>query len=178
MNDDTGDGRGRLRRPGLRWAGVPAAVAGIALLAAACGVSSPPLTATQVRYQKDLAYAQCMRSHGQPSFPDPTSQGGFKFSDGLPSGPAYQSAYTACKKVLPNGSVVTAAQLRRLMGTALKFAECMRAHGIANFPDPTMSNGTISIAIPQGSGTDTSSPQFLAAQQACRSLEAAGGGSS
>jgi hypothetical protein len=177
MNDDTGDGRGRLRRPGLRWAGIPAAVAGIALLAAACGVSSPPLTATQVRYQKDLAYAQCMRSHGQPSFPDPTSQGGFKFSDGLPSGPAYQSAYTACKKVLPNGSVVTAAQLRRLMGTALKFAECMRAHGIANFPDPTMSNGTISIAIPQGSGIDTSSPQFLAAQQACRSLKPGGGGS-
>lgn len=178
MNDDTGDGRGRLRRSRLRWAGIPAAVAGIALLAVACGVSSPPLTAAQVRYQKDLAYAQCMRSHGQPSFPDPSSQGRFKFPDGLPSGPAYQSAYTACKKLLPNGGVVTAARLRKLMGTALKFAQCMRAHGIANFPDPTMSNGTISIAIPRGSGIDTSSPQFLAAQQACRSLKAGGGGSS
>ncbi len=177
MNNDTGDGPGRLRRSRLRRAGIPAAVAGIALLAVACGVSSPPLTAAQVRYQKDLAYAQCMRSHGQPSFPDPSSQGGFKFPNGLPSGPAYQSAYTACKKLLPNGGVVTA-QLRKLMGTALKFAECMRTHGIANFPDPTMSNGTISIAIPQGSGIDTSSPQFLAAQQACRSLKAGSGGSS
>ena len=176
MNDDTGDGRGRLRLSRLRWAGIPAAVAGIALLAVACGVSSPPLTATQVRYQKDLAYAQCMRSHGQPSFPDPSSQGGFRFSNGQPSGPAYQSAYTACKNLLPNGGVVTAAQLRKLMGTALKFAECMRAHGIANFPDPTLSNGTIVIRSPQSTGTDTSSPQFLAAQQACRSLEPGGGG--
>jgi hypothetical protein len=64
------------------------------------------------------------------------------------------------------------------MGAALKFAECMRAHGIANFPDPTMNNGTIVIHSPQSSGTDTSSPQFLAAQQACRSLEPGGGGSS
>ena len=177
MNDDNGDRRGRLGRSRLRWAGIPAAVASIALLAVACGVGSPPLTAAQVRYQKALAYAQCMRSHGEPSFPDPTSQGGFKSPTGS-HGPAYQSAYTACKKLLPNGGDVNAAQQRKLMGTALKFAACMRAHGITNFPDPTMSNGTISIAIPQGSGIDTNSPQFLAAQQACRSLKPGGGGSS
>jgi hypothetical protein len=178
MNDGTDEGWGRLGRPRPWWAGIAGAMAGIALFATACGASSSPLTATQVRYQKDVAYAQCMRSHGQPSFPDPNSQGGFEFPDGPPSGAAYQRAYRACKNLLPNGGVVAAAQLGKLMDTALKFAQCMRAHGIANFPDPTVSNGMVSISIPRGSGIETSSPQFLAAQQACRSLRADGGGSS
>jgi hypothetical protein len=54
------------RRP---WrAVVPAAAAGIALLAAACGGGSSLPTATgPPDFQKALAYAKCMRSHGAPS---------------------------------------------------------------------------------------------------------------
>jgi hypothetical protein len=28
-------------------------------------------------YQQSLAYAQCMRAHGEPGYPDPASNGGF-----------------------------------------------------------------------------------------------------
>jgi len=48
---------------------VLAAVAGIAVLAAACGGSSPT-TAGQTGHQRELAYAHCMRAHGVPGFPD------------------------------------------------------------------------------------------------------------
>jgi hypothetical protein len=51
-----------------------AAVAGIALLVAACGGSSPAV-AGSTAYQKALAYAQCLRSHGEPGWPTPTARG-------------------------------------------------------------------------------------------------------
>ena len=44
---------------------------------------------------------------------------------------------------------------------ALKLAECMRAHGVANFPDP---NGQ---GVIQGSGIDPNSAGFQKAQQTC-----------
>jgi hypothetical protein len=50
--------------------------------------------------------------------------------------------------------------------STLKFAQCMRAHGVSNFPDPTPGNG-IDIA---GAGLNPRSPSFQSAQQACRKL--------
>jgi hypothetical protein len=47
----------------------------------------------------------------------------------------------------------------------LKFAGCMRTHGITNFPDPTVNANDVDI---NRHGLDTSSPAFHAAQQACR----------
>jgi hypothetical protein len=45
-----------------------------------------------------------------------------------------------------------------------QFAQCMRAHGVTNFPDPT-AQGTFNL--PPGM---TSSPQFASAHGSCRSL--------
>ena len=53
-----------------------------------------------------------------------------------------------------------------------KFAGCMRAHGVKNFPDPG-SQGLIQIG--PSSGIDPSSPTFQAAQSACRKLLPNGG---
>jgi hypothetical protein len=54
---------------------------------------------------------------------------------------------------------------------ALKFAACMRSHGEPNFPAPEFSTSGggfhVTISGPR-SGIDLSSPQFKAAQQACR----------
>src|SRR2546430_2503851 len=74
MNDDTSGGGGllgRWRRPAVA---VLAAVAAAALVAA-CGGGSPAgaAAAGSTDYQKAVAYAQCMRSHGVPNFPDPDS---------------------------------------------------------------------------------------------------------
>jgi hypothetical protein len=50
----------------------------------------------------------------------------------------------------------------------VRFAQCMRSHGLANFPDPT-AQGTFNL--PPGM---TSSPQFASADRACKSLAPAG----
>jgi hypothetical protein len=51
----------------------------------------------------------------------------------------------------------------------LKFARCMREHGITWFPDP--SNGKSSIMIPKG----TDAKKFEAAQEACKKFMPDGG---
>ena len=51
----------------------------------------------------------------------------------------------------------------------LKFAQCMRSHGVVDFPDPS-SNGTISV-----SGTVSQSPQYPAADETCHKLLPNGG---
>ena len=54
----------------------------------------------------------------------------------------------------------------------VKFAECMRANGVPNLPDPTGGGG---IQIPSNSGIDPQSPAFKAAQAKCRKLLPGGG---
>jgi hypothetical protein len=61
------------------------------------------------------------------------------------------------------------------MARLLKAAQCMRSHGVPNFPDPTESNGGQAIGF-HVSGIDPNSPQFQAAQKACRSLSPLLGG--
>ena len=54
-----------------------------------------------------------------------------------------------------------AAEQRQYMAQAMKFSQCMRSHGIKDFPNPTAS-GFI------GTGdSDPNAPRFLAAQGAC-----------
>ena len=102
LNAGTG-GRPRQRPAGLRRAGVlAAAVAGIAVLAAACGGGSSAGAGPgihQTAYQRELAYAECMRAHGLPGFPDPQSDGTFNSTmqnRGDFSGPGFQSANKSC----------------------------------------------------------------------------------
>jgi hypothetical protein len=119
-----------------------------------------------------LAFSQCMRSHGVPSFPDPNSQGQISFgsSNGInPQSPKFQSAQQACQKLLPNGGKPTPAQQAQALAAGLKMSQCMRAHGITDFPDPSTKGGGISIKINGGPGSDLNpqSPLFQSAQKAC-----------
>ena len=136
MNDDAISNQGQ-RRPAGWWpTGVLAALAGIALLAAACSSGSPAAAGRppQTPYQKSLAYAECMRSHGEPSWPDPQSDGSFNVNIDL-SSPQYQSANKACAH-LEGGGQAGGAQQQIFVNAALGYAACMRSHGITNYPIP------------------------------------------
>ena len=163
------------RRPW--WAVVPAAAAGIVLLAAACGGgSSPPVAAGSSNLQKALAYARCMRSHGAPNWPDPNNQGQFfkTAADGAKfRAPA--SAYKACVPLLPDHGQITPAVQHQVTVLALKFAGCMRSHGITNYPDPVEHATNIQLGPGPDSGIDTNSPRYKAAQKACVPLLPNGG---
>jgi hypothetical protein len=170
MNEHARGGRTR------RQAGVlAAAVAGAALLAAACSGGSPTVTASSggSPYQKALAYAQCMRSHGDLLWPDPDSQGNFVI-DNPDMLNGYQPANGACKKLTPPVGLTPAEQQQKITGE-LKYAGCMRSHGMTNFPDPKSDEFGFNLR-----GFDTNSPQYQSAQQACRPLlpGAAGDGAS
>jgi hypothetical protein len=150
-----------------------ALLAGVALLAAACGGGSTAGPAAHLTaYQMELAYAECMRAHGMPSWPNPQSNGTFVGSFDFGS-PAYQSANRACAH-LEGGSPATAEQFQQNVGQALKYAACMRAHGIANFQVTVAGEGEIKSGT-DGPGDGVNTPQFQSASQACRKFQAAGG---
>jgi hypothetical protein len=157
-----------------------------ALLAAACGgssTSSAGLPTLQDLTAQALAYSKCMRSHGVPNFPDPTVQDnahnkGVGFN--LPasgsgaidsSSPVYRSANKACERQTGFGHI-SPAQMQAAMNAMLKFSECMRSHGIANFPDPVNHGNNVGFST---TGIDSNSARFTAAQKACRPLLPGGG---
>jgi hypothetical protein len=57
---------------------------------------------------------------------------------------------------------------------AVKFAECMRANGVSEFPDPPAS-GTLTLdGVVNGSSLDPRTPAWKRALGACKDLEPAG----
>jgi hypothetical protein len=130
-----------------------------------------------------VQFAQCMRTHGVPNFPDPNAQGQVTFSGVGPQSASFQAAQRACAKYSPNGGKAPSpAQQAKMVAQALKFSECMRAHGISDFPDPEVQSGAggVSIGIRingkgQTSDLNPRSPQFQAAQKVCQPLMGAPG---
>jgi hypothetical protein len=190
MRHLTKAGSGRPDRLSLARAGVAAAaVAGVVIFAAGCGSSgasnSPGASgasgasgsqpASSV-YQEKLQYAQCMRSHGITTFPDPNSNGAIVITskDNIDqSSPQYAAASSTCLKGLPGGGQAAASAVQAELSQGIKHSACMRAHGITNYPDPTLNNGQISMSLNSGNGPgdiNTKTPQFQAAQKACQSL--------
>ncbi|HTT91033.1 MAG TPA: hypothetical protein VMF65_15870 [Acidimicrobiales bacterium] len=120
-----------------------------------------------------LAYSHCMQTHGVPSFPEPNGQGVVQANGLNPGSPSFQAADKDCRHLLPNGGQPTAAQQAQAMAQALKMSQCMRAHGIKDFPDPQAGpGGGIAIRLHSTPGSDLNpqNPQFQAAQNACQGI--------
>jgi hypothetical protein len=104
----------------------------------ACGSSNRP-SSPAAGGGPLLQYARCVRAHGVPNFPDPSAHAGLVIPNDInPQSPAFESAQQACATLAqpPEGQGGSSAS-RKLELLAL--ARCMRAHGVANFPDPTNS---------------------------------------
>jgi hypothetical protein len=182
MNDAISDRGGR---PGWRQAAA-AAVAAVALPMAACSgsgsspSSAAPLGLTTMTAQA-LAYAKCMRAHGITNFPDPTVQDsarskgvGFNLGAGIDTHSSqFQSASKQCQKQTGFGHI-SAAQLQQGMKAMLNYADCMRSHGITNFPDPFENSHQIGFNL-TGSGIDPNAPRVKAANKTCQPLMPGGG---
>lgn len=172
-----------------RSIGGVAAVLGASLGLVACGSSAPGKGGTAESASSGLAFAKCMRSHGVPNFPDPggnnggglqiqvsqrAGSGGSLTVNGVRvSSPGFQAAMASCHSKLPGGGPprTLSASQRAAM---LKFSQCMRSHGLSNFPDPSFSGGGFRLRFDPSSGIDPSSPAFKAAQAACASLQHGG----
>jgi len=115
-----------------------------------------------------LAYSQCMRAHGIKDFPDPDANGDVRLeahpgSDLGPDNPQFKVADAACKSLLPNKGVPP----KNLKAENLKYAKCMRARGVSDFPDPKP-DGTLQLQAEPGSDLDPNNPVFKKADDACK----------
>jgi hypothetical protein len=162
------------------------AAVGLSLCAAACGssagkgvaqIGSTQATTTSSSSSSGsrsdkrgmlVAFSACMRKHGVPNFPDPKAVGhgyGLTIDNETANSPQFKNAQRACKKLLPNGGTPTAQEQAKQLQEALKYAACIRAHGMPDYPDPkAMSDGGIEM------GEAPDSPQFKTAQKACGHL--------
>jgi hypothetical protein len=133
-------------------------------------------------HQKAVKFAECMRANGVSAFPDPSASGAFTIDQAVngssldPNSGAFKQAMSACKNLEPPG--FTGGKVTPSQRTArLKFAQCMRANGVPDFPDPTPNGPLIDTnRIPSLAGKDPrSDPGLNAAMHRCRDFAAAAG---
>jgi hypothetical protein len=159
------------------------AIAGTALAAAllvACGGSSGKPPSSKDAADNALAFSRCMREHGVKDFPNPEVSGGlvrlkFTAKAGAPGGVTPQTmeaAQNACKHFQPAQQTHLSPQEKVAREEeVMKFASCMRAHGV-NVHAST-SGGGVQIRIQGNAGSggpNPESPSFQAAQNACQGL--------
>jgi hypothetical protein len=164
--------------PLKRTVGMTGALA-LAVLVAGCGSSNGPGSSTASSGGSQataLAYTRCMRGHGIRDFPDPTTPpgGGVSFqvnggagSDLNQSNPAFRAASQACRTLSPGGQQAPTAPTRQI-GEEVKWARCLRSHGVPGFPDPNSSGAIDSAKF------DPASPAFHKASAVCKSIQPSG----
>ena len=84
-----------------------------------------------------------------------------------------EEADKACRDLLPAGGMLgdpNATMDPALADQMLKFAQCMRDHGV-DFPDPQFSGGGVMVQVggDEAGAIDPMSETFQAAQEACGS---------
>lgn len=166
----------KTKRPtNCRWlsGGVLALSCAVAL--GACG-SSGQSTDPPASGDAAVTYAQCLRGHGVPNFPDPSPGAPLRIpSDINADAPAFKSAQAACAKLLPaGGRSGSSSQSWRLQLSAV--ARCMRKHGVPTFADPTRSPpppghgnvmGANGVYLAVGPPTSQQTPAFRSAATTC-----------
>ena len=163
-------------------------VALISLISAGCGSNAPSETSTAsssgnasssgsadtgankntTDQGKAVKFAECIREHGVPHFPDPDAKGDFVF--GIDVSPAvWQKAVNACKDLQPPGAL-SGKRSPKQQSAALRFAQCVRDNGVKDFPDPV--NGEPLIDTTKIPSTDRAGGMTIlnAATHKCRSI--------
>ena len=115
---------------------LPKLTIGVIAIGALVACGQPPAGQSETPAQVWHELVVCARTHGDPMLPDPTvdSQGMAHWPPGTPEPStdtiaACQSIYNRLPASVRNGGAPD-------IQTAIKFAQCMRAHGLTDWPDP------------------------------------------
>jgi hypothetical protein len=161
----------------------------IGLIGAGCGsnASSESGTATSTgtassgadtnltARDKAVKFAECIRAHGVSDFPDPDAKNQFQY--GVSVSPAvWKQATTACKDLQPPGTL-SGKRTPKQQSASLRFAQCVRDHGVKDFPDPVNGEPLIDTYKIPSSNKPGGMTILNAATQKCGSVlgQAAGG---
>jgi hypothetical protein len=98
------------------------------------GSASNGASTQATKRQKAVKFAECVRAHGVPHFPDPDATGNFNFGVDV-SAATFTAAVNACKALQPPGTLSSHRSASQ-QSAALRFAACVRANGVPDFPDP------------------------------------------
>ena len=90
---------------------------------------------TATLHEKAVTYAACMRRHGVVDFPAPNASGAFPAFPVTADPAVWDRSLAACESLKPPGTY-KAELTPRQMSRRLKFARCIREHGVKDFPDP------------------------------------------
>lgn len=160
----------------------------VVLLVSACGSGAPAATSTgsgganstTASTQKAVRFAQCMRSNGVSTFPDPGASGQFTI-DQIANGssldttsPAFTHALSACKSLEPAG-FTGGTRSSQQQSAALKFAQCIRANGVTDFPDPAPGQPIVDTNRIPSAATNAGKSILQAAMRKCSAYIAAAG---
>ena len=120
----------------------PAALAIVALIAAGCSGAPADNGGRKATHRdKAVRFSECMRAHGIKEFPDPDAAGELTIdaiANGTSldtSGAAFEHAMSACRDLEPPGFTGHERNAQE-QDKALRFAQCIRANGVKDFPDP------------------------------------------
>lgn len=126
-----------------------------------------------------LAFAHCVRRHGVPGFPDPqpgVSNSKFPSAQRLHvTNTQLSSAENACERLLPAGTddQFPAAEVQLLLTGMLRFSQCMRHHGVPNWPDPSTDSEGRPLFLVSAHGftrQQARSPRIVHIEQQCQHL--------
>ncbi|HWH11149.1 MAG TPA: hypothetical protein VG165_08470 [Solirubrobacteraceae bacterium] len=157
------------------------------VLISACGSNTPAGSSTgssgddtATTAQKAVKFAECMRRNGVSEFPDPPASGNFTI-DGLvngssldPNTPAFTQAISACKDLEPAGFAGSRRSSQQTQA-ALKFAQCIRANGVPDFPDPANGQPLVDTNRIPSAATSSGMSILNAAMRKCSDFAAAAG---
>lgn len=151
------------------------AAATVALLATACSHApdeSGSSATTSTAREKAVKFSECMRDNGVDAFPDPDASGELTI-DGIANdssvdtdSAAFTKALRACKRLQPagfTGHKRSTGQQR----AALSFAQCMREHGVKDFPDPAVGDPLVDTNKIPSSSTKAGMTILDAAMHTC-----------
>ena len=167
----------------------------IVVLISACGSSTPAGTGTgtssasgasgggnptATNHEKAVKFAECMRDNGVSAFPDPPASGNWTI-DAIANGssldtstPAFTRAVSACKSLEPAGFTGSKRSSQQ-QSAALKFAQCMRANGVPDFPDPVPNGPLVDTNRIPSAAQPGGMSALHAAMQKCSDAAAAAG---
>jgi hypothetical protein len=166
-----------------------AALALIAMVAviSACGSGASAQTASgggssdpSANAQKGEKFAECMRHNGVSQFPDPSASGKLTIDavangSGLDtSSPAFTQALSACKDLEPAGFTGTKRSSQQHQA-ARRFAACVRANGVSDFPDPTPNGPLVDTNRIPSAAQPGGMSALHTAMQKCSTMAAAAG---
>jgi hypothetical protein len=116
-------------------------------------------------------YSACMRANGVADFPDPNAEGHILYGGVSVPEAVWVKAVDACRGLEPTGWSSKAQRTPEQQDAALRFADCVRDHGVPDFPDPATAQAPlIDTSKMRGGVSARSIPELRPAVQACHDL--------